>query len=381
MDGQSIQDAPDIKDGPDIGAKVPDASQTVGKGSAAGRTAEDAPAPAPPSPDRPVLPDKASGTAVPPPEAPETPLPPVPASPQARAPAGHPGPPEGEEKELAFLEHLGELRSRLIKGLMAVLPAVFIAYQLSGKILAFLSAPLRAAMPPGQGLIATALPETFLIHLKIALWGGVFVSSPFWLYQLWAFVAPGRYRAERRAAVNLTAAAVALMAGGAAFAYYVVIPAGFAFFLSFGEGEVTVLPAVQGYLSLVMTLLLAFGAAFQLPLLLLFLAAAGLVDSDKLSRFRRFAVLAIVILAAFLTPPDVISQILMSIPLILLYELSIFLIRGRERAAGGGDEGRPAGDKPGKGGAGAGKPGKGGAAKENVGRGQATEAGGSGVGE
>jgi Tat protein translocase TatC len=209
--------------------------------------------------------------------------------------------------------------------------------------------------------------------MKIALWVGVFFSSHFWLYQLWAFVAPGLYRTERRAAAKLTAAAVSLMAGGAAFAYYVVIPAGFAFFLSFGQGEVTVLPAIQGYLSLVMTLLLAFGAAFQLPLLLLFLAAAGLVDSDKLSRFRRFAILAIVILAAFLTPPDVISQILMSIPLILLYELSLFMIRGRERATAGGGEGtRPAegGGKPGKDGDGKGGAGKGGTGKDGGGKGK-----------
>ncbi|MDR1040034.1 MAG: twin-arginine translocase subunit TatC [Deltaproteobacteria bacterium] len=255
---------------------------------------------------------------------------------------GGSGQSEGEQ-EVAFLEHLGELRSRLIKGLAAIVPAILIAYEFSGKILSFLSAPLRAVMPQGQGLIATALPETFLIHMKIALWGGVFLSSPFWLYQLWAFVAPGLYRAERRAAVKLTVAAVGLMALGAAFAYFVVIPAGFAFFLGFAEGEVTVLPAIQGYLSLVMTLLLAFGVAFQLPLLLLFLAAVGLVDSAKLVRFRRFAVLAIVVLAAFLTPPDVLSQILMSIPLVILYELSVFLIRGRERAtaareAGGGKE-------------------------------------------
>ncbi|MDR2612588.1 MAG: twin-arginine translocase subunit TatC [Deltaproteobacteria bacterium] len=237
------------------------------------------------------------------------------------------------EKELSFLDHLSELRSRLIRGLVAVIPAVFVAYELSGRILAFLSAPLKALLPPDKGLIATALPETFLIHLKIALWGGVFISAPFWLYQLWAFVAPGLYRSERRAAARLTAAGVALMAAGAAFAYYVVIPAGFSFFLGFGGGEVTVLPAVSGYLSLVMTLMIAFGAAFQLPLLLLFLAAAGLVDSARLSRFRRFAILLIVILAGFLTPPDVISQILMSIPLYLLYELSLFLIRGRERAS------------------------------------------------
>ncbi|MDR3153238.1 MAG: twin-arginine translocase subunit TatC [Deltaproteobacteria bacterium] len=273
-----------------------------------------------------------------PPSAPGSPAAGSPEAPaDSAAPAGG-GAAAGEaagpaEKELTFLDHLTELRSRLIKGLIAVVPAVLIAYEFSGRILGFLSAPLMALLPPGQGLVAMALPDTFLIHMKIALWGGVFVSAPFWLYQLWAFVAPGLYRKEKRAALKLTAAAFLLLTGGAAFAYYVVLPAGFRFFLGFAAGEVTVLPAISGYLSLVMTLLFAFGLAFQLPLLLLFLAATGLVDSGKLSRFRRFAILIIAVLAAFLTPPDVISQIFMAIPLILLYELSLFLIRGREKAA------------------------------------------------
>jgi sec-independent protein translocase protein TatC len=292
----------------------------------------------------------------------------------AGSPDSSAGPAADGEKELGFLEHLGELRSRIIRGLCAVIPAVLISYELSDAILSFLSAPLKAALPPGRGLIATALPDTFLVHVKIALWGGVFLSSPFWLYQLWAFVAPGLYRSERRSALKLTAAAVSLMAGGAAFAYLVVIPAGFSFFVGFGGEEVTVLPAIDGYLSLVMTLLLAFGAAFQLPLLLMFLAAVGLVDSSRLSRFRRFAVVIIVALSAFLTPPDVVSQILMSIPLILLYELSLFLIRGRERAAARTAlEGEGGGAQDGGGGSGSEGPGAGGRA--GGGKGARREAG------
>ncbi|MDR2405059.1 MAG: twin-arginine translocase subunit TatC [Deltaproteobacteria bacterium] len=235
-------------------------------------------------------------------------------------------------KELSFLEHLGELRGRIIKSLLSVLLGMLIAYEFSGGVLSFLVRPLMVLMPEGRGLIATGLPETFLIHVKIALWAGVIISSPFWLYQLWSFVAPGLYRRERKAVFRLTLATVLLLICGAAFAYFVVLPIGFKFFLSFSGDNITILPVVHEYLSLVMTLLLSFGLAFELPLLLMFMASTGLIDSKKLRSFRPYAVIIIVTLAAFLTPPDVISQVLMSIPMFGLYELSIFLIKGKERA-------------------------------------------------
>jgi sec-independent protein translocase protein TatC len=240
--------------------------------------------------------------------------------------------PESGEKEASFLEHFAELRRRVIKGLLIVIPFVIIAYEISDLILSFLSGPLRALMPEGRGLIATALPETFLVHLKIALWAGIIISSPFWIYQVWAFVAPGLYKNERSVLVKLTLMAFFLLLVGGAFAYFVVLPIGFKFFLGFGGGSVTILPVIHEYLSLVMTLILAFGCAFELPLFLMFLAHLGLVNSAKLKRFRQYAILIIVILAAFLTPPDVISQILMSIPMYGLYELSLILIRQREKA-------------------------------------------------
>jgi sec-independent protein translocase protein TatC len=209
-------------------------------------------------------------------------------------------------------------------------------------------------MPEGTSLIATGLPETFLVHLKIALWAGVIVSSPFWLWQLWAFVAPGLYQREKKAAARLTAGAVGLLLAGAAFAYWAVLPIGFKFFMSFGGDNITILPVIHEYLSLVMTLLLSFGLAFELPLCLMFLASAGVVDSKRLSRFRPYAVVIIVTLSAFLTPPDVVSQILMSIPMLGLYELSLFLIRRKERhsldsADDEEDEGDEGGDAAGGG--------------------------------
>jgi sec-independent protein translocase protein TatC len=171
-----------------------------------------------------------------------------------------------------------------------------------------------------------------MVHLKIALWAGIIVTSPFWLYQIWAFAAPGLYKKERRAVVRLTLGAVLLLILGGAFAYYAVLPLGFKFFLSFGGDGIVVLPVIHEYLSLVMTLLLSFGIAFELPLFLMFLAYIGLVSSKRLSSFRPYAVIIIAALAAFLTPPDVVSQILMAVPMMGLYELSLFLIKQRERA-------------------------------------------------
>jgi sec-independent protein translocase protein TatC len=227
---------------------------------------------------------------------------------------------------------LRELRARLIKALLAIFPACLVAYEWSPEILSFLTKPLLRIMPEGQGLIATALPETFLIHLKLSLWSGLFLSSPFWLYQLWAFAAPGLYRKERKAIVRLAAMAFILLVLGAAFAYYTALPIGFKFLVGFGSSEVRILPAIGDYLSLTTTLLLSFGLAFELPLFLMFLASVGLVNSARLARFRPYAIVIIVTVAAFLTPPDVVSQILMSIPMLGLYELSLFLIRSKERA-------------------------------------------------
>ncbi|MDR2352366.1 MAG: twin-arginine translocase subunit TatC [Deltaproteobacteria bacterium] len=234
-------------------------------------------------------------------------------------------------KESSFFEHLAELRNRIIKSLLSIVPGFFVAYAASEWILKFLTHPLLEAMPPNQGLIATALPETFLIHLKISLWGGLFISAPFWMYQLWAFVAPGLYSSEKKATLKLTGMAFGLLVLGAGFAYQVVLPIGFKFFISFSGAEITILPTINEYLSLITTLLLSFGVAFEMPLFLMFLASIGLVNSQKLSRFRQYAILIIVIVAAFLTPPDVISQILMSIPMLGLYELSLFLIRQKEK--------------------------------------------------
>ncbi|UQZ88368.1 twin-arginine translocase subunit TatC [Deltaproteobacteria bacterium Smac51] len=233
-----------------------------------------------------------------------------------------------------LLDHLAELRSRLIRGLLSIIPGFIIAYNLAGPIMELLIRPLKKIMPAGQGLIATGLPDTFIIHLKISLWSGLLISSPYWLHQIWAFVAPGLYRGERRRVARWSLSAALLMLAGAAFAYFTVFPLAFRFFIGFSGEDVAMLPTITQYLSLVMTIMLAFGLAFQLPLVLLFLNRVGLVDAARLRRFRRYAILLIVILAAVMTPPDVVSQILMSLPMIGLYELSIVLMERPIKEAG-----------------------------------------------
>lgn len=240
----------------------------------------------------------------------------------------------GLAPEAPFISHLREMRSRLIKSLLALAVGFALAYKLARPILDFLARPLKEALPEGPGLIATALPDTFLVHLKIAFWGGFFLASPLWLYQLWAFVAPGLYGREKKGLKRLSFFGTVLLFSGAAFAYYVVIPIAFQFFVALGQGEVTFLPAVRQYLGLVTGMLAAFGLTFQMPLVLMFLASLGLVNAAHLRAFRRYAVLIIFILAAVLTPPDVISQVLLAIPMLVLYELSILLIG---RAAGAED--------------------------------------------
>ena len=243
---------------------------------------------------------------------------------------GTPDPPPSDEAP-GFFEHLRELRSRAIKALLIVALGFGVAFNFSHEILAFLAHPLLSTLPAGQKLIYTSLPEGFIIHLKIGLWGGVFLSAPFWFYQLWSFVSPGLYQSEKSNLAWLSLAASSLLFIGAAFGYLVVFPLAFTFFLSFSSEIIAPLPALGPYFSLAMGLLLAFGVVFQLPLVLIFLGELGILSAETLSRGRKYAVLAIFVVAAILTPPDVVSQCLMAAALLFLYELSIKLISRREK--------------------------------------------------
>jgi sec-independent protein translocase protein TatC len=238
----------------------------------------------------------------------------------------------------SFMEHVTELRNRLIYCVVALLIASIGAYIYVEDIYGFLVKPLADAMHEGdsQRLIYTNLTEAFFTYMKVSLFTGAFITFPFILLQIWRFIAPGLYREERNTVWPFLVSVPILFFMGGALVYYIVIPLAWNFFLSFqSTGADTVLPImlearVGDYLDLIMTLIFAFGVCFQMPVLMGLLGKAGILKSVSLVKFRRYAVVAIFIVAAILTPPDIISQISLAIPLMALYEISILLIRRLE---------------------------------------------------
>jgi sec-independent protein translocase protein TatC len=249
---------------------------------------------------------------------------------------------ELEEGRMPLLEHLIELRNRLLWSFGALIAAFIVCYQFKETIYRFLQHPLAEAFAnqgeAGRRMIFTALTEAFFTYLKVSFWAALCLAFPVIAVQIWKFVAPGLYRNERRAFRPYLLATPVLFIMGAALAYFVVIPIAFKFFLSFetpgGDGSLPIVsePKVNEYLSLVMTLLFAFGVAFQLPVLLTLMARAGLITSAGLISKWRYAVVGMFGVAAVLTPPDIISQTCLAVPLILLYFASIYSCRMVEKA-------------------------------------------------
>ncbi len=239
------------------------------------------------------------------------------------------------DEKVSFIQHLEELRYRLVVCLISVGIGTLVAYFFKEEIFKFMATPLLNALPPtDQQLIFTGLLEAFMVYLKASFFAGLMISVPVVLYQFWAFVAPGLYPQERRLVVPFILFASLFFLGGAIFGYYVVFPYGFQFFVGFGSEFIKPLPSMKEYLSFSTFLLLAFGIVFELPIFLFFLTRMGLVDPRTLKKGRRYAIPVIFIVAAILTPgPDPVSQCLMAGPLIVLYELGIWvsILFGKKR--------------------------------------------------
>lgn len=243
-----------------------------------------------------------------------------------------------DETQAPLIDHLVELRGRLVRCVIALAIGFAIGLYFADDVYGFLVRPLQAAFPPGEGkLIYTQLYEAFVVELKVAFFTGFCMTFPIIANQLWAFVAPGLYANEKKAFLPFLFATPILFAAGAALAYYVVMPTAFRWFIGFegvtGGVPLEALPAAGAYLSLVMQFILAFGISFLLPVLLLLLNRAGIVSREQLAGARRYVIVAVVAVAAIITPPDPGSQLLLAVPLLLLFEGSLLIMRLGERKA------------------------------------------------
>ena len=241
-----------------------------------------------------------------------------------------------KSKQGSFVDHLTELRGRLINSFIYLFICFIISYYFAENIYAFLVQPYAEAVKDdttSRRLIFTALHETFITYLKVAFFTAMFVSSPIILTQIWKFIAPGLYKIEKKALLPYLVATPTLFLLGGMLVYYLVMPLAIKFFLTFEtSAQITSLPIqleakVNEYLSLIMRLIFAFGISFQLPVLLSLLARAGFIDSEYLKKRRKYVVVIIFAVAALLTPPDPITQIGLGIPLLILYELSILSVK------------------------------------------------------
>lgn len=232
-----------------------------------------------------------------------------------------------ESAQETFISHLVELRDRLLRAIIAVLVLTIALVPWAKEIYALLAQPLLSALPAGATMIATDVTGTFLVPLKVTLMAGFLIALPYVLYQMWAFVAPGLYQHEKRLAVPVIVSSFVFFLVGMAFAYFVVFPVAFGFFVGYTPPGVQMMTDIDKYLSFVLTMFIAFGLTFETPVVVVVLVRMGVVSLDKLKGARGYVIVGAFVLGAIFTPPDVISQMLLAIPLWLLYEVGLLLAR------------------------------------------------------
>ncbi len=244
-------------------------------------------------------------------------------------------PPAGEEEGQPLVYHLAELRDRLLRSVFAVLAVFLCVYWFANDLYQFLSAPLTELLPAGSTMIATEVAAPFMAPFKLSLIASVCIAMPYLLYQAWSFVAPGLYQHEKRIAVPLLVSSIVLFYLGLAFAYYAVFPLVFAFFTSVGPESVAVMTDINRYLDFVLKLFLAFGLAFEIPVATVLLIAAGVISADSLASKRPYIVIGCFTIGMLLTPPDIISQVLLATPMWLLFECGLLISRWLKIGEGG----------------------------------------------
>jgi len=244
-------------------------------------------------------------------------------------------PEEPQTAESSLISHLLELRDRLLRSVIAiaVVFGALMAFVGSGEVYSLIARPLMQVLPPGANMVATEVASPFLTPIKLTLAVALVLTIPFLLYQLWAFVAPGLYKHERRLVLPLLVSSTVLFYSGMAFAYFVVFPMAFGFFVKALPPGVTMMTDIRQYLDFVFSMFFAFGIAFEVPVAVVLLARMGVINPDTLAQKRPYMILLAFIVAAVLTPPDVFSQFALAVPLIILYEIGVFFARRMKRAA------------------------------------------------
>lgn len=232
-----------------------------------------------------------------------------------------------EQPQAPLIEHLIELRSRLMRAVVAILVIFLGLYSFANEIYTFVAQPLMDLLPEGSQMIATEVASPFLAPFKLTLVVAVFVAIPYVLHQAWSFVAPGLYDNEKALALPILASSVALFYAGAAFAYYIVFPLLFKFFTQTGPEDVAVMTDINQYLNFVLKLFFAFGVAFEIPIATFLLILSGATTVESLSKKRPYIVLGCFVIGMLLTPPDVVSQSLLAVPMYLLYEVGLLFGR------------------------------------------------------